>query len=86
MSSLAEVRAMNHVNGRGLLMANGTYIAFDLIEGTLHVGDVIEGDLVYGPCSWRNVSSGDVVRVYVQQLTTTVEAASRFHERSPPGH
>jgi hypothetical protein len=83
MTSLAEVRVMNHVNGRGLLMAEGTYIAFDVVEGTLHVGDVIEGDLVYGPCNWRNVSAGAVVRVYVQQLMTTVEAASRFHERSP---
>jgi hypothetical protein len=83
MSLPAEVRAMNQVNGRGLLLAEGTFIAFDLVEGRLHVGDLIDGDLVYGPCTWRDLTTGEVVRVYVQQLMTTVEAASRFHERPP---
>ena len=82
MTTLGEVRAVNLVNGRGLLMAGGTFVAFDVVEGKLAIGDLIEGDLVYGPCTWRNVTSGEVVRVYVQHLTSTVEAASRFHERS----
>jgi hypothetical protein len=73
---------MNHVTRRGLLMSEGTYIAFDLVDGPLKVGDQIEGDLVYGPCTWRNVTTGEVVRVYVQHLTSTVEAANRFNERS----
>jgi hypothetical protein len=81
VKALPEVRALNQVNGRGLLMAGGTYVAFDLVEGTLNVGDLIDGDLVYGPCTWRNVTTGQVVRAYVQQLTSTVEAANRFNER-----
>jgi len=81
MTTLPEVRAMNQVNGRGLLMSEGTYIAFDLVEGALNLGDRVDGDLVYGPCTWRNVTTGDVVRVYVQHLTSTVEAANRFNER-----
>jgi hypothetical protein len=83
VTALPEVRAMNHVNGRGLLMAEGTYIAFDLVEGMLNVGDLVDGDLLYGPCTWRDLTTGEIVRVYVQQLMATVEAASRFHERSP---
>jgi len=81
MKALPEVRVMNLVTRRGLLMSEGTYIAFDLVEGVLNLGDQVDGDLVYGPCTWRNVTTGQVVRVYVQHLTSTVEAANRFNER-----
>ena len=81
MTVLPEVRAMNQVSGRGLVMADGAYVAFDLVSGTLNAGDQIEGDLVYGPCIWHNLTTGGMVRVYVQHLTGTVEAANRFNER-----
>jgi hypothetical protein len=80
----AEVRAMNHVSRRGLLLASGTYVAFELLEGTLTVGDVIDGDLAYGPCVWKDVTTGEVVRAYVQQLMAPVEVALRFYEQPPP--
>lgn len=75
---------MNQVTGRGLVMADGAYVAFELIDGTLAVGDVVDGEFnSYGPVAWTNLTTGETAQVYVQQLHGTVEAANRFYDQPP---
>lgn len=75
-----QVRAINAVSRRGLVRAGGGYVVFELVEGDLADGDFLNGDFdSHGPCSWNNLSSGGVVRVYVQRVTATFEAAQRLY-------
>jgi hypothetical protein len=71
---------MNAVSRRGLVRAGSGYVVFELVEGSMADGDFLNGDFdSHGPCSWTNVSSGGVVRVYVQRVATTFEAAQRYY-------
>jgi hypothetical protein len=77
---------MNHASRRGLVLAPEGYVAFEVIEGELTIGDVVDGDFMsHGFCDWTNVTTGGAaVRVYVQRLMATVETARTFTE-GPPG-
>ena len=67
-----QVRSMNHVSGRGVVLAAEGYVAFELLEGGIVDGDLVDGDfLSHGPCTWTNVTTGKAVRVYVRQLMAT---------------
>ena len=80
-----QVRGMNHVSGRGLVLAAEGYVAFEILEGSIADGDLVDGDFMsHGPCVWSNLTTGQVVRVYVRQLMATVDAASRFIGEHPP--
>lgn len=74
-----QVRAMNAISRRGLVRVDNGYVVFELVEGALADGDFLNGAFdSHGPCSWNNLSSGGVVRVYVQRVTATFEAAQRL--------
>lgn len=76
---------MNQASGRGLVLAPEGYVAFEVLEGELTIGDVVDGDFMsHGRCIWSNVSTGETVRVYVQRLMATPETARTFTE-GPPG-
>jgi hypothetical protein len=76
-----QVRSMNHVSGRGLVLAAEGYVAFELLEGGIVDGDFVDGNFTsHGPCTWTNVTSGKPVRVYVHQLMVNGEAI-RTHPR-----
>ena len=81
-----QVRAINAVSRRGLVRAGGGYVVFELVEGALADGDFLNGDFEsHGPCSWNNLSSGGVVRVYVQRVSATFENAQRYYAGLPTG-
>jgi hypothetical protein len=72
---------MNHASGRGLVLAPEGYVAFEVLEGALMVGDVVDGDLMsHGRCIWTNLTTGATVWVYVQRLMATPEIARTFTE------
>ncbi len=76
---------MNHASGRGLVLAPEGYVAFEVLEGALMVGDVVDGDFMsHGHCVWTNLTTGGTVHVYVQRLMASAETARTFTDR-PPG-
>jgi hypothetical protein len=75
---------MNQASGRGLVLAPEGYVAFEVIEGELTIGDAVDGDLMsHGFCDWINVTTGKAVRVYVQRIMASVETARTFTEARP---
>jgi len=73
---------MNQASGRGLVLAPEGYVAFEVLDGGLTIGDVVDGDFMsHGRCIWTNLTTGDAVRVYVQRLILTLETARTFTER-----
>lgn len=76
---------MNHASGRGLVLATEGYVAFEVLGGTLSVGDLIDGDFMsHGRCIWNNLTTGQVVRVQVQHLMASMETGHRFCADRPP--
>ena len=77
---------MNHASGRGLVLAAEGYVAFEIVEGALMVGDIIDGDFMsHGRCSWKNLTTGGVVDVYVEQLMGTLEMVHTFCSKAAAG-
>ena len=78
-----RVRAMNHISGRGVVLAAEGYVAFELLEGGIVDGDEVDGDFTsHGACVWRNLTTGKDVKVYVHKLM--VEPSYRYAPSPAP--
>lgn len=75
----AQVKAVNHISGRVLILTPRGYTVADILEGELSAGDAVEGMVdSYGNCLLRNLTSEQPARVYVEVVQAPSEIAQRL--------
>jgi len=75
----ADVKAVNKVAGRALLLTPRGYAVAEILDGDLDAGDAVEGSAdTYGNGLLRNLTTEREVRVYVEVVQATSEIAQRL--------
>lgn len=80
----AEVKAVNRISGRALILTPRGYSVADILEGELSPGDAVQGTVdSYGNCLLRNLTTEHLARVYIEVVQATSEIAQRLLNASP---